>query len=121
MSNGDDAISALIEHSLRRPRFLISLCEQMISAAINRGHGLVNEADVYEGLKQMSFYLVSDFGYELRDVAGTPEDIFYAFIGTSDYLTHQEVCDKLDENFSAITIGRTIELLMWYGFLGVVD
>jgi hypothetical protein len=81
----------MIENSLRRPRFLIDLCERTLSFAVNRGHGFVTEADVEEGLRQMSLYLVSDFGYEMRDVVGTPEDIFYYFIGAPNLLTGQDL------------------------------
>jgi hypothetical protein len=73
------AIDYMIEASLRRPRFLIDLMERTLSFAINRGHKFVAPEDVEEGARQMSLYLVSDFAYEMRDIAGTPEDIFYRF------------------------------------------
>src|SRR5690606_27775242 len=76
-----DAVDRMVENSLRRPRYLIDLCERVLSFAINRGHDVVAEEDVNDAMAQMSLYLVSDFAYELRDVAGTPEDIFYKFIG----------------------------------------
>jgi hypothetical protein len=81
---GSDAVTLLIRHSLRRPRFLIDLCERTLSFAINRGHDTVRKADVDDAIRQMSLYLVSDFGYEMRDIAGTPEDIFLGFVGSSD-------------------------------------
>jgi len=118
---GSDALGVMIESSLRRPRFLIDLCERALSFAVNRGHTTVSESDVEEGLRQMSLYLVSDFGYELRDVAGTPEDIFYLFIGQSDLLTEQELRELLSPDHLGIGFDETIDLLLWYGFLGVVD
>lgn len=116
-----DAVSLMIEHSLRRPRFLIDLCERVLSFAVNRGHDNVTEADVRDGIRQMSLYLVSDFGYELRDVAGTPEDIFYHFIGAGDLLTTDEIAELLKENEFGLSLSDTIELLVWYGFLGVIS
>lgn len=59
---GDNSIDQLIDASLRRPRFLIDLCERMIAFAVNRGHAFVSADDVDAALKQMSLYLVSDFG-----------------------------------------------------------
>lgn len=115
-----DAISCMIESSLRRPRFLIDLCERTLSTAINRGHSSVEPADVEEGLRQMALYLVSDFGYEMRDIAGTPEDIFYSFIGKSDLLTDGEVKNILYSDKLGLGVDDTISLLLWYGFLGVV-
>ena len=118
--DGIDAISQMIETSLRRPRFLIDLCERTLSFAINRGHGIVMKEDVEEGMRQMSLYLVSDFGYEMRDVAGTPEDIFYLFIGSSEYLTEEDLQLLLAGRHLGIGVQQTVDLLLWYGFLGIV-
>jgi hypothetical protein len=114
-----DAVSLMIEHSLRRPRFFIDLCERVISFAINRGHDAVTEADVQDGIRQMSLYLVSDFGYELRDVAGTPEDIFYSFIDAKDTLTTEELTQLIDAANLGLPPKESIDLLVWYGFLGL--
>lgn len=120
MGDGTDAITTMIENSLRRPRFLIDLCERTLSFAINRGHAAVTIEDVNEGLRQMSLYLVSDFGYEMRDIAGTPEDIFYSFIGSNTVLSEQELHHLLNNDRLGLGIPETIDLLLWYGFLGIV-
>lgn len=117
----NDAIGRMIDSSLRRPRFLIDLCERTLSFAINRGHAVVTEEDVEEGMRQMSLYLVSDFGYEMRDVAGTPEDIFYTFIGAPDLLTEAHLEALLKEDELGLGVRETIDLLLWYGFLGIVS
>jgi hypothetical protein len=121
MSNGISAIDYMINSSLRKPRFLIDLMERTLSFAINRGHGFVTKEDVKEGGRQMSLYLVSDFAYEMRDIAGTPEDIFYSFIGAPEILTHSEVERKISQLNLAVAGDSVIELLLWYGFLGVVN
>jgi len=119
--DGMDAVGRMIETSLRRPRFLIDLSERTLSFAINRGHAIVTKEDVEEGMRQMSLYLVSDFGYEMRDVAGTPEDIFYSFIGASEYLAEKDLLMLLQEDRLRIGVPQTINLLLWYGFLGIVN
>jgi hypothetical protein len=121
LGDGREAIDVLIEMSLRRPRFLIDVCERTLSFAINRGHGFVIEDDVIEGGRQMSLYLVSDFAYEMRDIAGTPEDIFYSFIGASDLLTEQEITSIVSPLNLAINTPKLIELLLWYGFIGIIN
>jgi hypothetical protein len=68
----------------------------------------------------MSLYLVSDFDYEMRDVVGTPEDIFYSFIGAPNLLTGQDLEKFLSENVFGLDAKEIIDLLLWYGFLGVV-
>ena len=115
-----DVVDRMIEASLRRPRFLIDLSERTLSFAINRGHEVVMGEDVEEGLRQMSLYLVSDFGYEMRDVTGTPEDIFYSFIGAPELCTYEEVEGLLEGKVIALPTDETIEFLLWYGFLGVI-
>lgn len=121
IADGVTAVDRMIETSLRRPRFLIDLMERTLSFAINRGHGFVTPADVDEGSRQMSLYLVSDFAYEMRDIAGTPEDIFYSFIGASELLTQEEVHQIVEPLQLAMPVADLIELLLWYGFLGVVS
>jgi hypothetical protein len=112
------AIGQMIDSSLMRPRFLIDLCEKAISFAINRGHGSVDKDDVEDALRQHSLFLVSDFGYEIRDVAGLSEDIFYKFIGKGDTLTPEEVSEAIGPTAS-LSADRITELLVWYGFLGI--
>jgi hypothetical protein len=112
------AIIKMIESSLMRPRFLIELCEKAISFAINRRHGMVTVGDLEDALKQQSLFLVSDFGYELRDVAGITEGIFYKFIGKGDTLTPEEIIEIVGPT-NGISSDRLIDLLVWYGFLGI--
>jgi hypothetical protein len=121
LPGGITAMSEMIEGSLRRPRFLIDLCERALSFAINRGHAAVRPEDVEDALKQMSLYLVSDFGYEIRDVSGMSENLFYAFLGKSDTLTVDEVSGALSPFAGAMPLNEVIDLLLWYGFLGIAD
>lgn len=116
---GSDAVQTMIASSLMRPRFLIDLSERTLSFAINRGHQSVEEGDVNDAIEQMSLYLVSDFGYELRDVAGTPEDIFYLFIGAPERISPDDLRKILSQNQLEIGLDETIDLLLWYGFLGI--
>ncbi len=116
-----DTLALLIENSLRRPRFLIDLCEKTISCAINRGHAFVTPQDVEEGLRLMARYLVSDFAYEMRDVAGTPENILYSFIGCPGLMTETEIDAMVASDRLGLGVAETIELLLWYGFLGFMN
>ncbi len=116
-----DTISLLIENSLRRPRYLIDLCERTISCAMNRGHAFVTPEDVDEGLRQMALYLVSDFAYEMRDVKGTPDTILFSFIGAARFLTEIEIGLVIANEKLGITLSETIDFLLWYGFLGFLS
>lgn len=118
--SGGGAMQRMISASLMRPRFLIDICERALSFAINRGHEVVEENDVESAAEQMSLYLVSDFGYELRDIAGTPEDIFYLFIGASEKLNPSDLHLLLSQIDLGMPTEDVIDLLLWYGFLGIV-
>jgi len=113
------ALDLIISSALMRPRFVIDLCEKTISFAINRGHAAVQANDVADALAQHSLHLVSDFGYEIRDVSGVSEDIFYKFIGEGDTLTPDEVLEIVKRAKSAIAPEKIVDLLVWYGFLGI--
>lgn len=121
MPDGRYAIDHLIKAALFRPRFLIEACEKVLSTAINRGNHFVTPEDVMHGLEQMSQYLVSDFGYELRDVSGVPEDIFYRFIGVTELLTEREIGERLSHYVPLLDLPSTVDLLLWYGFLGIAS
>lgn len=121
LGNGRSAVEEMIRSSLMRPRFLIDLCEKAVSFAINRGHTRVEEDDVHDAIAQHSRYLVSEFGYEVRDTSGVSEKLFLSFIGQSDMLTEDEVCEILKKTTTKLKDRELIQLLMWYGFLGIPD
>ncbi|MEG9502827.1 MAG: hypothetical protein MIN69_13380 [Methylorubrum extorquens] len=119
MQDGRSAIQWLVESSLMRPRFLIDLSERAISFAINRGHSAVEEEDVEAAVEQHATYLVSDFGFEVRDVSGISEQVFYSFLGADKFLTSGQVAEIIDTIRGDIPNGEVLSLLLWYGFLGI--
>jgi hypothetical protein len=121
LEDGRTAVAHMIESSLMRPRFLIELCERAISFAVNRGHVAVMPEDVRAAIEKHSIYLVSFFGYELRDVSGISDKIFYAFIGYPDRLDEKEIDAIIAETRDGFSTAEVIEMLIWYGFLGIPD
>jgi hypothetical protein len=121
LDDGRPAMAHIIESSLMRPRFLIELTEAAISFAINRGHQEVTAKDVQDALEHHSIYLVSFFGYELRDVSGISDKIFYNFIGEGDRLSEAEIGPILARTQNGLPAKEAIAMLLWYGFLGIPD
>lgn len=118
--NDQASFEYCLDHCLMRPRFLINIVETAISNAINRGHVLVQENDFIDSVRQHSLYLVNDFGYEIRDVSGLPQDILYSLVGVTELLTRDEVTDRFAEfGVAANDTKRAFELMLWYGVLGV--
>lgn len=110
----------LVDHCLMRPRFLINIIENAIANAVNRGHNQVQPDDCTDAVRHHALDLVSDFGYEIRDVSGLPEDLLYAFVGVTELLTHPEIIACLQK--ARVQEGRielAVKLLLWYGILGI--
>lgn len=118
---GQESSQYLIDRSLMRPRCLIDLINHCRSYAINLQHSKISEDDILKGLKAYSTSLLSDICLEIRDVFPTHDDTLYAFIGSMNRLSAEEV-RLLCVNFQIkdIDVERFIELLLWFGFLGVV-
>lgn len=119
--NGEDAFEYCVDHCLMRPRFLINIIENAVSNGINRGHTKVSEEDFIEAVRQHSNYLVDDFGYEIRDVSGLPEDILFALIGVDKYLSKEEVVRRFKAfGVKEADLDSAFTLMLWYGVLGIV-
>ncbi len=115
-----DSFEHLVSRCLMRPRFLIDLVENCLSIAVNRGHRTVTEDDIILACRQHSYYLISDFGYEIRDVSAVTHNLFYAFIGIGELVTYDEVSKALGEaGIEESERARVVDLLLWYGFLGL--
>ena len=66
--------------------------------------------------------MLVDIGYEIRDVFSEANDILYAFIGSKSRLTIEEAeACMLDFDIKKSNMTRIVDLLFWYGFLGIVD
>ncbi len=117
---GQASFEYCLDHCLMRPRFLINIIETAVSNAINRGQIVVQENDFLDSVRQHSLYLVNDFGYEIRDVSGLPQDILYSLVGVTELLTRDEVIDRFAEfGVAASDTNRAFELMLWYGVLGI--
>ena len=118
---GEDSSQYLIDRSLMRPRFLLNLISQCKSFAINLNHDTVLEEDITKGLTAYSTDLLADIGYEINDVENSEEDILYAFIGSPPKVKRSDVHFILsDFGVSDQSFDNLFELLLWYGFLGLM-
>jgi hypothetical protein len=121
--NGRDTFEYLIDHCLMRPRFLIALIDFAIANAINRAHDKVMEDDCIDAVKQHSNSILNDFGYEIRDVSGASEKVMHSLVGTSEYITKDEVIERFERANIIDTIDeeKLFNYMLWYGVIGVVN
>lgn len=120
--NGRDSFEYFIDHCLMRPRFLIDLIEEAIANAINRGRREVLEEDCVDAVRQHSLTLVDDFGFEMRDVSGISSEILYALIGIDEEVSRELLSERfLDGGCTQEVADTAIQLMLWYGLVGVSD
>lgn len=118
---GEESFQYMIDRSLMRPRALLNLFTHCRSHAVNLGHARIEEEDVKKGEKAYSTDLVYDIGLEIRDVFPEAEDVLYAFIESQASIAEQELGNLLSiSNLPVDKNNYVIELLLWFGVLGVV-
>ena len=119
--HGEESSQYLLERSLMRPRHLIDLVKHCRAFAVNRRHERIEDEDIDKGVEAFSADLVTDIGYEMRDVLPTAADVLFAFASCDQVLRDSEVRELLQKHGIADgEIPKVIDILLWYGFLGVV-
>jgi len=120
--NGVSSFDYFLDHCLMRPRFLINIIEYAIANAINRGHSKVTADDCSDAVKQHSYYLVDDFGYEIRDVSGLPADILYSLVGIETRVRKETIIERFIEfGIEPDRLEDAFNLMLWYGVIGIVN
>ena len=119
--DGEESSQFVIERSLMRPRALLDLINHCRAVAINLRHSRIEAEDFKKGLSAFSSDLLSEVSLEIRDVLPEAENILYEFIGSPARLRPAEVNALLDKvSGSDAERDAFIELLLWYGALGVM-
>lgn len=117
---GEETSQFLIDRCLMRPRFLINLINQCLGFAVNLNHKKIEEDDIEKGLGSFSVDVLTDISYEIRDVFKEAENIMYVFLTSKANLSHEELRNIIAESeISEDLIEKVIEILLWYGFLGL--
>ncbi len=118
--NGEDTAEYLIQRSLMRPRYFLTLVNHCKSNAVNFRHTKILDKDIEKACETYSADLVNEIGLEIRDVFPAAEDILYYFIAKPSYMSLSELKEILSEAIdNDKDIERLIEILFWFGFLGI--
>jgi hypothetical protein len=117
---GEDASEYLIQRALMRPRNFLTLVNHCKSSAVNLQHDRIREEDIRKASATYSADICNEIGYEIRDVFPAAEDVPYYFIGQPSPLKLSAVREILKEvPIPDTETDRLIEILLWFGFLGV--
>ena len=118
--NGEESFQYLIDRSLMRPRFLLNLINHCKSFAINLNHSRIEAEDIEKGLRAFSTDLLTDIGYEIKDVAPEADDVLLAFIESTSRIGESGIRSKLEEfGIESMHVDKIFALLLWHGFLGL--
>jgi hypothetical protein len=116
---GEESSQYLIDRSLMRPRALIELVRFCRSHAVNLRHARIEVADIDHGEEAYSSALLENVNYEVRDVYPLAGDLLYEFVGASELQVGTELKVMLESKVGD-RWQTLFDLLLWYGFLGVV-
>lgn len=117
---GEDSLQYLIDRSLMRPRFLLNLINQCKASAVNLRHARIEEGDIEKGAAAFSVDVLTDVDFEMNDISPGAGNSLYAFIDASTLLNIGDVHRLLiGAGVESAKVAPIVDLLLWYGFLGV--
>jgi hypothetical protein len=117
--DGEDSAQYLIDRSLMRPRSLLDLIGHCKGYALNLGHRRIEKEDIQKGCNAFSNDLLSELDLEIRDVFPLADHLLYAFIASPTMLTREQLEKALTSHgVAAEILGKVINVLLWFGFLG---
>jgi hypothetical protein len=103
-----------------RPREILRFTRECIDVAVNRGHDKVTQADIRQAERSYSDVALVDISMELKDVDPDYADVPYAFIGAPAMFSEDHLKQLLkDAKVSADKMEKAVDLLLWFGFLGI--
>ena len=116
----EDSFNYILNRTLMRPRDLLSFLQRAIEVAVNRGHSRVTVDDILQAEKTYSEDMVLTTAFEISDTQPAFGDVLYTFQGCNKVLSKVEVESLLRRaSVDEVEFDKAIELLLWFGFLGV--
>jgi hypothetical protein len=118
---GQDSFAFILERTLMRPRDMLQFLRDAIHTAINRGKPIIEEADLEQAERGYSEDLLLTTSFEIGDTYPEHADVLYAFEGAPIEMPKTELFDRLVQVGSVMPAAaeQVMELLIWFGFLGV--
>lgn len=103
-----------------RPRALIELVGYCRSHAVNLGHERIELDDIEQGEEDFSVELLTNIGFEIRDVFSSAGNVLYEFLETPVQLTGHEILEAAGRLVGEEKQDELFERLLWYGIFGVM-
>jgi len=117
---GESSFRYILSRTFLRPRDILNFVRKCIQIAVSRGHNRVLQEDILAGEAQFSADMLNDLRYEVRDVFPQLPDFAPAFLGTSEFLSLDDVALRLMEvGVPETQVEEVKSILLWFSFLGV--
>jgi hypothetical protein len=116
----EESFNYMLERTMMRPRDLLKFLQRVVEVALNRGHTRGLADDIGQAEQSFSEDMLLMTGFEIEDTSPQLSDVLFAFLGSGRTLTKSDVETLLQVRGVADTeLEKAIELLVWFGFLGV--
>jgi hypothetical protein len=118
--DNDGVFEFLVRHSMRRPRILLDLIELCLSNASLGRRAKITIADARRAISSYSVDILRSLNYEIRDIFPKANKLIYTFARQQSQLDHNRAVEIglahfQDQNQTT----KFIEILLWFGFLGL--
>ncbi len=119
---GQGSLDWIVDRCLMRPRYLIDLVNRCLGSAASHNHSRMDTADFDRGYRAYSYDALVGTNLEIRDVAPRYFDAIFALRRQSYRTSRIEISlSLLNRGFPESEHDAIVDLLIWYGVLGVVD
>ncbi len=119
--DGQDSFNYMLDRTLMRPRDLLQFLRAAVHVAINRGNERIEEDDLVQAERSYSEDLVLTTTFEIGDTFPEYAELLYAFEGCEARMSKEDLFYRLRTlgGVSEDSLDQVLELLVWFGFLGV--
>jgi hypothetical protein len=117
---GEETSQYIIDRSLMRPRAVIDLVRACRGHAVNLSHEKIETSDIEKGEEAFSNNALTDINFELQDILGPEVDLLYEFIEAPAVISRSQINDVLSRKVPDVRIDEVFQILLWYGFLGLI-
>jgi hypothetical protein len=118
----ENAFDYMLDRTLLRPRDLLMFMQDAVQVAIDRGHAQITAEDIVQAEAGYSQDMLLGLAFEIEDTKPSASDVLWSFEFATKTLSSSDLASRIslsgvpEEEHQAI-----VELLLWYGFLGVRD
>jgi hypothetical protein len=114
----EDGFTYLLNRTLQRPRDLLMFLSEAVQVALDRGHERITQEDIRQAERGYSETMLVNLLFEIEDTHPEMGHLAYSFHGATKSLGLSAVRDLVGASAEA-NVDETIELLLWYAFLGI--